>query len=239
MNKKLMDSMGIEWPRKLLFLGSGLTETPDEWLATPSIRTNARTLGRFPTNDIFGIMTWPTPKYEGLGGVFGTELYRRANPKPYLFIFDLHFPQERLQFHPTGTKMFFFGTRDRFESSAFQRYVHHSKTYGYQPRNSTGLYIVLWLLYADVDEIYISGYDGWMALSGTEPGKWDIAQPHYAIDGVEWCADGNEAIQQNRPGKFFMHNLWTEWLAIEDAIKVAEERGVKVFVSYRNKETDE
>jgi len=228
-----MNSMGIEWPKRLLFIGSGITKTPSGWLDIPSIRTNARTIGKFKPNKIFGIMTWPTNRFEGLGGVL--DACDRERIDPYIWIFNQK--QYNIDkgpwYHPipNNEKIFMIPVAERYGEDAFQDFVCLSKGFGYEPRNTTGFYMILWLLYANVDEIYISGYDGWMALTGLEPRKWDVSKPYYDIDGNEWCAADNEKIRRGQTGNFYFHNLTVEWMAIEKAIEKARARGVRVEVS--------
>ena len=236
MNKELFDNLKVKWPEKLLFIGSGLTTTPRHWLGIPSIRTNNKTLGRFPTNDIFGIMTWPAVTDEGLGGVWRSTRYKDANPKPYIFLFDLELSiKDKKIFWYPNKKMYHIPVKERFEQPEFKHYVKQSDKFLYEPRNSTGMYIILWLLYAPVKQIYISGYDGWMGLTGNMPGVWETNRVHYDVNGKEWCPHNNQTITSDRRlgrnNKFFYHNLYTEWLAIQDAIKKAEKRGVKVYVA--------
>ena len=230
----------VEWPRKLLFIGSGITKTPDEWLAIPSIRVNNRTFGKFPSNRVFGVMTWPSAIDEGSGGVFPSPLYTartELGDRPYVFVFDMHTTREQIdKFYQPKHHLFCLGVADRFESPAFLPYIQFSKQMGYVPRNSTGSYIILWLLYADVNEIYISGFDGYKMLSGSVPGQWDTDKPYYDINGNEWVPRDNREIaargnQSDNPKDFYFHNLYVEWLAIEDAIEKARARGVKVFIS--------
>ena len=127
--------------------------------------------------------------------------------------------------------------KNRFEDESFDEYIKISKEFQYKPRNSTGFYIIFWLLYADVEEIYISGYDGYKALSGLESGKWETKIPYYDIDGNVWIENDMNKISINELKDFYTHSLTTEWLAIEKAIKVAENRGVKVFISKDSNET--
>ena len=235
-DRALLERTGLAWPRELLFIGSGRSRTPGEWLQYPSIRTNARTLGKFPGNDIFAIMTWPAEIHDGLGGVLRSQRFKSAEPKPFLLLFDL-------DLHSSGSHAFIsenapgfrIGTKDRYEWPSFRDYVEISNRMGYAPRNSTGFFMVLWLLYADVDDIYVTGYDGHLALTGGEPGRWDTATPYRNLDGTEWVPGDNERIQKigqaGRPEDFWYHNLTTEWRAIERAIGEAERRGVRVHVS--------
>ena len=230
MNKELFKTITdtSKCPRKLLFIGSGRTKTPKEWLSIPSIRVNARTLGYFPENDIYGILTWPAFIDDGLGGVLRSKRYQESIP--YIFMFDLARSPDECILYSDEAKLFHIGTKNRFEWEAFKYYVSLMEKFGYKPRNSTGMYLILWLLYADVDEIYISGFDGHLALSGTIPGKWDTNTPYKDIQGNIWCPQDNKEIESGKKD-FYYHNLYIEWQAIEDAVQKARDRGVKIFVS--------
>jgi len=234
MNKELFSLITkiSKCPRRILFIGSGKTKTPKEWLSIPSIRTNAKTLGHFPENNIFGIMTWPTFVNDGLGGVLRSKRYQES--KPYLFMFDIDRNPEQCVFYSDEAKLFHIGAKDRLDWESLQYYVSEMNKFGYKPRNSTGMYLILWLLYGDVDEIYISGYDGYLTLSGTTPGFWDTKSPYKDINGNIWCPQDNQEIKAKEESgikDFYYHNLAIEWMAIEDAIEKARNRGVKVFVS--------
>ena len=235
MNRKMFERIELNYPEKLLFIGSGVSITPKEWLEIPSIRTNARTLGLFSSNKIFGIMTWPTPKYDGLGGVLRDKYYQKLTPKPYIFLFDQKINEAVPEFYINSKKLFHLGVKDKFNQEAFESYIKYTKELDYQPRNSTGLYLILWLWYANVKEIYISGFDGHLALSGDKSEEWNTKKVYKDILGNEWCPDDNKEIETSKAtGKknsFYYHNLYTEWKSMEDAIKIAEDRGVKVFVS--------
>jgi len=223
--KEMFERLDIEWPNELLFIGSGTTPTPKEWLTIPSIRTNARTLGHFPSNEVHTIITWPSMTEEGLCGVLNA-LNRYDKGQPNIIVFDNMMDEAVMD----QGKLTLFGTRNRFDSPVFAPYVKHTNDMGYIPKNSTGFYMILWLLYAPVDTIYISGCDGWMGLTGDEYGEWDVDKVYHDIDGREWCPVDN-AIVRSGDKEFAFHNLHTEWLAIEDAIVIAKDRGVNVVVS--------
>ena len=222
--KELFNQLDIKWPKQLLFIGSGVTPTPKEWLNIPSVRTNARTLGKFPENEINTIMTWNTQAFEGLGGVLG-QLDKYKKECSNIIIFDDKSDEKVVNLK---NNLILFGVKNRFTSEAFKDYINISDKFRYSPRNSTGFYIILWLLYADVEEIYISGYDGHKALSGLEVGKWNTKKPYYDIDGNVWIEDDMTKISIGKLKNFYTHSLTTEWLAIEEAIKVAENRGIKI-----------
>ena len=236
--KNLFNSMGIVWPKKLLFIGSGITETPADWMNIQSIRVNARTIGRFPENKIHSIITWPTPAHVGRDKAEGFRGVEKSTQRNLVYntniiVFDLKRDEG---ISKVGSNVTIVGTKNKFEDVSFKSYVDISSRFKYSPRNSTGFYIILWLLYADVDEIYISGYDGYKALTGLVPGEWDVSTPYHYLDGDVWVEQDNEDIKNNNIRNYNYHNLTTEWLAIEEAIKIAEERGVKVFVAKDNDE---
>jgi hypothetical protein len=236
--KDMFISIGITWAKQIMFLGSGTTKPKSEWLNIPSIRTNNRTIPYYLDNPIFGIMTWPALVDEGSYGVV-TKI-REYNISPHIFTFVLDL-EEQIPVQKTsirysdGYPIYIIGTKNRYKDESFADYVKISDDFGYAPRNSTGFYMILWLLYADVDEIYIAGYDGYKAYSGLDRGIWKVDKPFHDISGNVWCNGDCQQIknigERGNPDDFYYHNLTTEWLAIEKAIEKARDRGVKVFVA--------
>lgn len=239
----MFEELGIDTPERLLFIGSGVTKPKKEWLDIPSIRTNNKTIGKYPDNPIYGFMTWPggEPKGEGLKGIERALIQRECTiidtpPGPHLFVFDNIQSEYAVLVRPvTARKSFWFCMKDQYRLPALKEYLDLCKRFKHAPRVSTGFYIILWLLYAPVKEIYISGYDGYKALSGKEPGLWDVKQKYKDCNDKVWCENDYNTIERNRkeniPDPCWYHNLTIEWMAIENAIAKAEARGVGVFVA--------
>jgi len=222
-SKKVIN--GLDCPKQLLFMGSGQTKTPKDWLSLPSIRINSRTFEQCPDN-IYGVITWPSSKDGGLGGVIKGK--NKGINIPNIFLFNhLEAVGSDVGWFK-DTKIYTFPVLERYSFKELKEYVTACNKLEYPPRNSNGLWIVLWLLYANVEEIYISGYDGWMCHSGKERGQWQVENKYYDCNGTLWAPNDYKEIEN---GNYFFHNLYTEWLAIEAAIKKARERGVVVTVA--------
>lgn len=197
----------VEFPRKLLFIGSGETRPPDEWLSMPSIRFNTKTVG----DQVF------TDKYEG-NEIFGFVLNRyfigpvaqrlkEEFDNPYCFIFNSKKGYTTTK--ALDDKTFIVGTRKIMTKYRwfYDLLLCNRELFGFGKTGSTGFFLILWLLYADVDEIYISGFDGYTGAS---------ADGYKTLDGEKWPK--------------VRHNLSSEWLVVQKAIEAAKNRGVKVFV---------
>lgn len=221
----------IEWPEELAFIGSGQSKVPSHVLDIPNIRTNSRTLEKYP-NNVFAIMTWYTKSLEGAEGVKQSILKSVCSVPNYIFVFD---QKNRMNCVCDVNEVkdnkfytwYYVPVRDRYNKECFKDYVRLSREFGYEPRNSTGFYLILWLLYADVKKVHIAGYDGWMALSGKEKGEWKTDKKYYDCNGRLWCPDDYKEIET---GNYYLHNLYVEWLAIKEAVKKARDRGVEVEI---------
>jgi hypothetical protein len=234
MFKEMYNMMDIKCPEKLVFIGSGLTKTPKEWHGIDSIRVNTRTLGLYLENPIYGIMTWPTPTYEGLGGVVKSKWYVDQKEKPYIFLFDQK-SNPVTPFYNEPKNMFHYGIAGKYSDPMMKDYIKYTDECGFTRWNSTGLYLCIWLLYSDAKEIFISGYDGHMGFTKAGEKKWDTERVYQDILGNEWCPADNKALRNNsddsRTKNFQYHNLDNEWKAIVDAIAVARKNGKKITVS--------
>ena len=227
-DEELFRRIDVEWPRRLLFIGSGPERPKPGWLEVPSIRTNNKTLGLFLDNPLFGIMTWPSMTWEGVLGVEQKLARTRPDDLPILFVFDNRAEPSVRQTLPHA---WLIGTKDLYDTPAFAAYLTETERRGFVPHASTGYYMTLWLRYADVDEILIAGYSGYKGLTGSGVKEWKVSQPYTNVLGDTWCPEDLPLLQRGDPRGFASHNLDCEWTGIEAAIGAAVARGVKVEVA--------
>lgn len=195
----------IEFPREILFLGSGSTPPRPHWSSMPSIRVNDKTLGLFPEHPIFGVLTQilSTPK------VMRHPLFRVDDP-PWIWQFMNEIRLETSR----GREREREGERDRGRQAEKYRLIGTKDLRRAAPfrkldcRFTTGSLVILFLLYAPVRRWCIAGYDGYR-----REGRYLRA------DGKAWH------------GRHHGHDLCAEWRLIERAAATARSAGKIVEIA--------
>ena len=179
----------IKWPRKLLLMGSGVTLPPPTWKGVPSLRVNDRTLGNtsYPVHTV--ITNWRkriTMRHDAtVRAAIGICFDSRKTPGESI---------------TRGPRRIIVGTKD----------IHDIYPYSELPLGSvpsTGLHVVLWLLCADVDQIYIAGFDG-----------------HMNADFYK----GYDKKTYARRETHDIHNFGAEWSIIMKCVEEARTRSIEV-----------
>lgn len=200
----------VPFPEKMLFLGSGVTRPRYEWLVYPSIRINAKTLDMYTENRIFAVLT----QLMSCNTVAKHGIFKGEDP-PYIFNFVY---EVSLKYSLKNT---YRKKTDKYILAGISG-IMQSEYYRDLPRISggrrftTGSLIILFLLYADIKEYYIAGYDGYKK-----------TRQFQQADGKQWH------------GWFNGHDLNGDWILIERAIAEAEKQGKKVFVARDDTDTED
>ncbi|HPA17700.1 MAG TPA: hypothetical protein PLU30_08115 [Verrucomicrobiae bacterium] len=203
--------LGRPQPRRLVVIGSGLTQCPEAWLRGEDIGAvfvNDKMLGVGSYSHLapYAIVTRKSPT----AGIV-EDFALRHPARPLVFVFDSGKGARMLR--DEGARVFNFPVnrgRDGAWFEAYNRAVRR-RSGNTGLRLTTGFYITLWLLSGAQEEITITGFDGHRGLKDTSEYQFmtrpaDRMDPRY-------------------------HDLSFEWIFMEAAVEIARRRGVRVNVA--------
>lgn len=164
----------IDQPKKLMFLASGTTEAPDEWLNDNDIkiiRLNGKSITRtkYEILDTFAVLC---------GSSMINDAYPNFNNEKYNFPYFFWFSFNKRKVNNYKNEKVILNTGHRFIFNEFNKWS--SNITNRNISETVGLYIYLWLLYGKQTDIYMVGFDGWM----------NTPEEYYYFDGkytVEEC----------------------------------------------------
>lgn len=178
----------LSYPKRILLLGSGQTPPEPGWPEIPSLRVNVRTLDQYPEYPTHTILV-NRRHYDELQQI-------PAN----LVCCDTRYDGKESRV--VDDRSAIIGVAD---ATSFWPYSELPV----DRRPSTGLHIVLWLLFADLSHVYVAGYDGW---------RRDLRY-----------SDCNGTPYPTRDSR--VHDFTAEWGIISRCAELARSRGVHVELS--------
>lgn len=201
--------MSITQPEKILLLGSGETKAPLEWLKIPGIQCilfNKKNLNAqyYRSIPVFSVVCWKKtlPDCE--------KFYNLKNIKgrPNIIVLD----DEVEEVMDLDKKLFIFNdghrNKQKYIGSWYSNVSDELSKNSNSPRiYTTGFYMTMWLLAGPQKEIYIAGFDGYK--NRTMMHHLNIECPPVPFDNKH-------------------HDYLGEWKFIEEAIRIARLRGIKV-----------
>ncbi len=202
---RLIESLSL--PKEILLLGSGVTKPLDSWPPVASLRVNIRTLCPMVYHDKWPIHTIIVNNRikRQLGSCWHTSI---TTLKPRVVAFDT--TKEMASSRVVSDRFVSIGASD-LSGSAYDTLRLSGQAYGLDLSPSTGFHVLLWLLYADVDTIYIAGFDG-----------RSKGETYHAIAGRRYTERETHDY----------HSFAIEWSVIERlGIPAARARGVNVHVA--------